>query len=260
MSGNDGSAFLSSVERMIDEAIARMDLPPGLAEQIRVCRSVYHVRFPVRLRGEFRVFQGWRATHSEHRLPTKGGIRYAPEVNEAEVEALATLMTFKCALVDVPFGGSKGGLRIDPRAYSREEIETITRRFTIELDRKGYVSPSQNVPAPDMGTGEREMAWIANTYRTLHPDDIDAEACVTGKPPQMGGIRGRVEATGRGVQYGLQEFFRHPDDVKEAGLDGDLARWSACTRTCGRRGALWAFPTASPSPTVRRCWSTTATS
>jgi glutamate dehydrogenase (NAD(P)+) len=222
MSTNDGLAFLASVGRMIDDAMAHIDLPPGLAEEIRVCRSIYHVRFPVKIRGEFRVFQGWRATHSEHRLPTKGGIRYSPEVNEKEVEALASLMTFKCALVDVPFGGSKGGLRVDPREYSRDEIETITRRFTIELERKGYVSPSQNVPAPDMGTGEREMAWIATTYRTLHPDDIDAEACVTGKPAQMGGIRGRVEATGRGVQNGLQEFFRHPDDVKEAGLDGNL--------------------------------------
>ncbi len=222
MSAKNGSGFLHSVEKMIDHAIERMDLPPGLADELRVCRSVYHVRFPVKLRGEYRVFEGWRATHSEHRLPVKGGIRYAPEVDQDEVEALATLMTLKCALVDVPFGGSKGGLRIDPREYDRDEIESITRFFTIELDKKGYISPSTNVPAPDMGTGEREMAWIANTYRTLHPDDINAEDCVTGKPPQMGGIRGRVEATGRGVQNGIQEFFRHPDDVRSAGLDGGL--------------------------------------
>ena len=168
------------------------------------------------------LFQGWRVTHSEHKLPAKGGIRFAPDVDQDEVEALAMLMTFKCAVVDVPFGGAKGALRIDPREYDRDEMEKITRRFAIELDRKGYLSPSTNVPAPDMGTGEREMAWIANSYRTLHPEDIDAEACVTGKPPQMGGIRGRVEATGRGVQNGLQELFRHPDDVKEAGLEGGL--------------------------------------
>ncbi len=217
-----GSGFLESVEHMIDVALARMDLPPGLGDQLRVCRSVYKVRFPVKIRGEFRVFEGWRATHSEHRLPSKGGIRFAPHVDEAEVEALATLMTFKCAIVDVPFGGSKGGLRLDPAEFTRDEMELITRRFTIELERKGYVSPSLNVPAPDMGTGEREMAWIANTYRTLHPEDINAEACVTGKPVAMGGIRGRVEATGRGVQNGLQEFFRHADDVKDAGLDGSL--------------------------------------
>ncbi len=222
MVAKGGSSFLASVEHMVDKAIGCMDLPPGLGDQLRVCRSVYKVRFPVHIRGEFRVFEGWRATHSEHKLPSKGGIRYAPSVDEAEVEALATLMTFKCAVVDVPFGGSKGGLRIDPTEYTRDELEAITRRFTVELERKGYISPSQNVPAPDMGTGEREMAWIATTYRTLHPNDINAEACVTGKPPQMGGIRGRVEATGRGVQNGLQEFFRHPDDVKDAGLEGSL--------------------------------------
>jgi glutamate dehydrogenase (NAD(P)+) len=222
MSDIDGSGFLDSVARMIDTAIELMDLPPGLGDQLRVCRSTYKVRFAVKIRGEFRVFEGWRATHSDHRLPSKGGIRYAPTVGESEVEALATLMTFKCALVDVPFGGAKGGLRIDPGEYTRDELEQITRRFTIELARKGYVSPSQNVPAPDMGTGEREMAWIATTYRTLHPEDIDAEACVTGKPPQMGGIRGRVEATGRGVQNGLQEFFRHADDVNHAALEGTL--------------------------------------
>jgi glutamate dehydrogenase (NAD(P)+) len=207
---------------MIDQAMVGLDLPPGLADVIGQCRSVYHVRFPIRVRGEFRMFEGWRATHSEHRLPAKGGIRFATCVNADEVEALATLMTFKCAVVDVPFGGAKGGLRIDPGAYEREELEAITRRFTIELDRKGYISPSQNVPAPDMGTGPREMAWMATTYRTLHPEDIDAEACITGKPPEMGGIQGRVEATGRGVQYGLQAFFRHPSDVKEAGLEGGL--------------------------------------
>ncbi len=217
-----GSGFLASVNRMIDEAVARLELPDGLAEQIRVCNSVYHVRFYLKLRGRYQMFEGWRATHSEHRLPAKGGLRFAPGVNADEVEALAALMTFKCAVVDVPFGGSKGGLRIDPREWDRDELERIVRRFTIELERKGYISPSQNVPAPDMGTGEREMAWIANTYRTLHPEDIDAEACVTGKPPAMGGIRGRVEATGRGVKYGLEEFFRHPEARQAAGLDGGL--------------------------------------
>jgi glutamate dehydrogenase (NAD(P)+) len=217
------SGFLDSVNRMIDEAVSRLDLPDGLAEQIRVCNSVYHVRFYLRLRGRYEMFEGWRATHSEHRLPAKGGLRFAMSVDAEEVEALAALMTFKCAVVDVPFGGSKGGLKIDPRAWDRDEMERIVRRFTIELERKGYISPSQNVPAPDMGTGEREMAWIANTYRTLHPEDIDAEACVTGKPPEMGGIRGRVEATGRGVQFGLQEFFRHENAVRAANLEGGLA-------------------------------------
>ena len=222
MSGNGESTFLESVGKMLDAAIAKMDLPPGLAEEIRGCNSVYQVRFPVRIDGKFHVFMGWRATHSEHRLPAKGGIRYSPEVNQAEVEALATLMTFKCAVVAVPFGGAKGGLRINPRDYARDDLERITRRFTLELAKKDYISPSLNVPAPDMGTGPQEMAWIATTYRMLHPENIDAEACVTGKPPEMGGIRGRVEATGRGVQYGLQTFFENGEDVREAGMDGGL--------------------------------------
>jgi glutamate dehydrogenase (NAD(P)+) len=223
MSQAKTSTFLSSVESMLNRAMGLMDLPPGLGEVLQQCRAVYQMRFPVKIAGKWQLFEGWRANHSEHLLPTKGGIRYAPEVDQEEVEALATLMTFKCAVVDVPFGGAKGGLKIDPRKYERHQMERITRRFALELDKRGFISPSQNVPAPDMGTGAREMAWMADTYRTLHPDDIDAIACITGKPPQMGGIRGRVQATGRGVQYSLREFFCHPEDVEKAGLDGDLA-------------------------------------
>ena len=222
MSAERDLSFLESVNRAFDRAVGLLDLPPGLSEQIKECNSIFQVRFPVEIRGEYRVFRGWRATHSEHRLPAKGGIRFAPEVGQDEVEALAALMTYKCAIVDVPFGGSKGGLCINPRDYSEEELERITRRFARELAKKGYISPSLNVPAPDMGTGPREMAWIADTYQTLFPSEIDAAACVTGKPREAGGIAGRVEATGRGVQFGLREFFRHPEDVKEAGLDGDL--------------------------------------
>ena len=217
------SGFLTSVNRMFDEAVALLDLPPGLAEVIRGCNSVYMVRFQVKLRGEYKVFHGWRATHSEHRLPTKGGIRFAPQVDQQEVEALAALMSYKCAIVDVPFGGAKGGLAIDPRAWERDELEAITRRFTIELAKKDYIHPALNVPAPDMGTGPREMGWIANTYRILHPEEINAWACVTGKPRELGGINGRVEATGRGVQFGIQAFFSHPEDVSAAGLEGGLA-------------------------------------
>ena len=156
------SEFLRSVNHMYDRAVATLDLPPGLVEQIRACNSMIRVRFAVKLRDEYRVFSGWRAVHSEHRLPVKGGIRYAPSVDEDEVEALAALMSYKCALVDVPFGGSKGGLSIDPREYHEDELEVITRRFTQELSRKGFLGPSVNVPAPDMGTGTREMAWIAD--------------------------------------------------------------------------------------------------
>ena len=215
-------SFLESVNRMFDRAVATMDLPPGLAEQIRGCNNVYQVRFGLEFDDGYRTFTGWRAVHSEHRLPAKGGIRYASVVDQAEVEALAALMSYKCAVVDVPFGGSKGGLLIEPRQYSEDDLERITRRFARELIKKDYISPSLNVPAPDVGTGAREMAWIADTYRTLKPEDIDAVGCVTGKPVSQGGIAGRTEATGRGVQYGLQEFFRHADDVQRAGLTGGL--------------------------------------
>ncbi|WP_255471251.1 Glu/Leu/Phe/Val dehydrogenase [Paracoccus sp. M683] len=207
---------------MFTHAASLMDLPQGLEEKIRVCNSTYTVRFGVRMRGGIHTITGYRSVHSEHMEPVKGGIRYAMSVSQDEVEALAALMTYKCALVEVPFGGSKGGLAIDPRAYTEEELERITRRFTYELSRRSLISPSQNVPAPDMGTGEREMAWMADAYKRLHPDDIDARGCVTGKPVSFGGIQGRVEATGRGVQYAIHEFFRHPEAMKTAGLEGGL--------------------------------------
>lgn len=214
--------FLEGVNRAVDRAGAVLNLPRGLLDEIKACNSVYQVRFPVRIRGEYKVFCGWRATHSEHRLPAKGGIRFSPDVTQEDVEAMAALMTYKCAIVDVPFGGSKGGLQIDPSQYDETELERITRRFARELIKKGYISPAENVPAPDLGTGPREMAWIADTYRTYCPGDINAIACVTGKPVTQGGILGRIEATGRGVQYGIREFFRHPEDVALAGLDGGL--------------------------------------
>lgn len=216
------SGFLSSLNHMIDRAFGAMDLPQGLTEQIKATNSLYRVNFPVELRGEIHVFTGWRAVHSEHRLPSKGGIRFSPIVNRDEIEALAALMSYKCAIVDVPFGGSKGGLVIDPSQWQEPELKLITKRFAYELAKKGYISPSENVPAPDVGTGEREMAWIADTYRMLYPEDLNAIACVTGKPVSQGGIVGRTEATGRGLHYGLQEFFRHPEDVKAAGLSGGL--------------------------------------
>ncbi|WP_377513258.1 Glu/Leu/Phe/Val dehydrogenase [Octadecabacter sp. R77987] len=207
---------------MFNRAVALMDLSPGLEEKIRVCNATYTVRFGVRLRGSLHTFTGYRSVHSEHMEPVKGGIRYAMGVNQDEVEALAALMTYKCALVEAPFGGSKGGLRIDPREWDEHELEQITRRFAYELAKRDLIHPSQNVPAPDMGTGEREMAWIADQYRRMNTTDINAAACVTGKPTNAGGIQGRTEATGRGVQYALREFFRHPEDMKAAGLTGTL--------------------------------------
>lgn len=217
------TSFRASVDRMFTHAAGMMALPPGLEEKIRVCNSTYTVRFGVRLRGEIQTFTGYRSVHSEHMEPVKGGIRYSLDVTQDEVEALAALMTYKCALVEVPFGGSKGGLCIDPRIWDEDELERITRRFTYELSRRNLISPSQNVPAPDMGTGEREMAWMADAYKRLHPDDINAKACVTGKPRTAGGIDGRVEATGRGVQYAVRELFRHDDVMRRAGLEGELA-------------------------------------
>ncbi|MEM7218423.1 MAG: Glu/Leu/Phe/Val dehydrogenase [Pseudomonadota bacterium] len=213
---------MASVEQMFNRAANVLDFPPGLIHKIRVCNSTYAVRFGVRLRGEIHTFEGYRAVHSEHMEPVKGGIRYAMTVDQDEVEALAALMTFKCALVEAPFGGSKGGLRVNPAEWEEHELERITRRFAYELAKRDLISPSQNVPAPDMGTGEREMAWIADEYRRLNPTDIDAKACVTGKPVGKGGIAGRVEATGRGVQYALQSFFRYPEDIKAANLEGTL--------------------------------------
>ncbi len=222
MTGIKEPSFRESVDLMFNRAASLMDLPPGLEEKIRVCNATYTVRFGVRLRGQIHTFTGYRSVHSEHMEPVKGGIRYALAVNQDEVEALAALMTYKCALVEAPFGGSKGGLCIDPRQYEEHEMEQITRRFAYELAKRDLINPSQNVPAPDMGTGEREMAWMADQYARMNTTDINARACVTGKPLNAGGIAGRVEATGRGIQYALREFFRNPEDVKKANLSGTL--------------------------------------
>lgn len=222
MQNQQEPSFRQSVDLMFNRAVALMDLPPGLEEKIRVCNATYTVRFGVRLRGQIQTFTGFRSVHSEHMEPVKGGIRFATGVNQDEVEALAALMTYKCALVETPFGGSKGGLAIDPREYEEYELEMITRRFAYELIKRDLIHPSQNVPAPDMGTSEREMSWIADQYNRMNTTDINSKACVTGKPLNAGGIQGRVEATGRGVQYALREFFRYPEDAAKAGLSGML--------------------------------------
>jgi glutamate dehydrogenase (NAD(P)+) len=214
-------SFRESVNLCCDLAMTTLDIPEGMAKYIRNVNNVYQVRFPVKIKGQIETFIGWRAVHSDHKLPAKGGIRFAPSVNQDEVEALAALMSYKCALVDVPFGGSKGGLLIDPKKYERDEMERITRRFAFELIQKDYIGSATNVPAPDMGTGQREMAWIVSTYAAHRHGDINQLGCVTGKPVSMGGIQGRIEATGRGVVFGLREFFRHPEDVKKAGLQGN---------------------------------------
>lgn len=215
-------SFRDSVDLMAARAFDLMNVSKALATKIRVCNSTYIVRFGVKLRGEIHTFTGYRSVHSEHAEPVKGGIRYALNVNQNEVEALAALMTYKCSLVEVPFGGSKGGLCINPSDWNEDELERITRRFASELIKRDLIHPSQNVPAPDMGTSEREMAWIADQYKRIYTTDINARACVTGKPVATGGIAGRIEATGRGVQYALEEFFRHPKDVEKTGLTPTL--------------------------------------
>ena len=212
------TSFLGSVESYIANAMQHMDLSDGLAERITQCNSTYTVRFGVRLRGRMFSFTGWRSVHSEHCEPVKGGIRYSPDANEKEVEALAALMSLKCSLADVPFGGSKGALCIDPNEWEPHELERITRRFTQELTKRGLIGPGQNVPAPDMGTGEREMAWMADEFRRANPMDVvSAKACVTGKPLSKGGIAGRTEATGRGVQYAIHSYLK---DTNFRGVNG----------------------------------------
>ncbi len=215
--------FLADVDSMYRQAAALVPMQEGLAEKIRICNETYTARFGVRLRGKMHTFEGWRAVHANHPAPAKGGIRFAPDVYQDEVEALAALMTYKCALMDLPFGGSKGGLKIDVSEWSDAELERITRRFTQELVRQNFLGPSLNVPAPDVGTSEKAMVWMANEYQRMRPEDINAAGCVTGKPVAAGGIAGRNEATGRGVQYAIREFFRTPVDRKRVRVPDKLA-------------------------------------
>ena len=234
--GTKMRTFNESIYLMVDRAIKVLDLDQGTAQAIKSCNSVLQIKFPVMIRGKVEVFTGWRAVHSSHRLPAKGGIRFAPYANQDEVEALAALMSYKCAVVDVPFGGSKGALIVDPNEYNRNEMERITRRFTHELILKGFLNPATNVPAPDLGTSQREMAWIADTYKHLNPEDINYMACVTGKPVEHGGIRGRLEATGRGVQFAIKEFFRHKEDLKRANLSSGLGHKRVVIQGLGNVG------------------------
>jgi len=228
--------FLQSVQSYITNAMQFIDLPEGLAKRITQCNSTYTVRFGVRLRGRMFSFTGWRSVHSEHREPVKGGIRYSLDADAQEVEALAALMSLKCSLVDIPFGGSKGALKINPKDWNPAELERITRRFAQELSKRGLIGPGTNVPAPDMGTGEREMAWMADEFRRANPADlIHSSACVTGKPLSKGGIAGRTEATGRGVQYAIQAYL---NDQRFKGVSGirDLSKLTVTVQGFGNVG------------------------
>jgi glutamate dehydrogenase (NAD(P)+) len=211
--------FFDSVTRSFDKAAKFTQWEAGILNQIKACNAVYRMKFPIkRDDGSIEVVEAYRAQHSHHKTPTKGGIRFSEAVDQDEVMALAALMTYKCAIVNVPFGGAKGGIKINPREYSSFELQKITRRYTSELVRKNFIGPGTDVPAPDYGTGEKEMAWILDTYIAMHPGEVDAMGCVTGKPVAQGGVRGRKEATGLGVFYGVREVCSMPEIMEKLGL------------------------------------------
>jgi glutamate dehydrogenase (NAD(P)+) len=232
--------FYGSVLSFFENAATHTNLHRGILDQIRACNSVYRMRFPIKVGKEVKVIEAYRVQHSHHRLPTKGGIRYSNHVNQEEVMALATLMSFKCAIVDVPFGGAKGGVKVNPWEYSEYELEKITRRYTTELVKRNMIGPSIDVPAPDYGTGSREMAWIYDTYRAFNEKEIDAAGCVTGKPVNQGGIRGRTEATGRGVFYGIREACNNKTDMKKLGMDLGIAGKTMVVQGLGNVGSYTA--------------------
>jgi glutamate dehydrogenase (NAD(P)+) len=237
---NQELSFLDGVNYNFDKAAAYTKIPDGLLEQIKVCNSVYSMKFPVKIGNKYEVIEAYRVQHSHHRLPTKGGIRYSSHVNQQEVMALASLMSYKCAIVDVPFGGAKGGVKITPWNYSEDELERITRRYTAELVRKNFIGPAIDVPAPDYGTGAREMAWILDTYMTFKSGEIDGVGCVTGKPVNQHGIRGRTEATGRGVYYGLKEMMSHEKDMQELGMQPGMGGKTMIVQGLGNVGSYTA--------------------
>ncbi len=230
--------FLGSVQRFFDKAAPHTGLHAGLLEQIRHCNAIYKMNFPVKFGKEYRIIEAYRVQHSHHRTPTKGGIRYSNHVNQEEVMALATLMSYKCAIVDVPFGGAKGGVKINPWELTTFQREKVTRRYTMELINRNFIGPSIDVPAPDYGTGGQEMAWIYDTYRTFKGDDIDAAGCVTGKPANLNGIKGRVEATGRGVYYGIRSVVDQEKDMKKIGLTAGIAGKKMIIQGLGNVGSF----------------------
>jgi glutamate dehydrogenase (NAD(P)+) len=214
--------FFEAVEKSFDKAAKFTNLDPGVLEQIKQCNSVYRMFFPVKIGDKIEVIKAYRVQHSHHKSPCKGGIRFSLSVNLDEVMALAALMTYKCAIVNVPFGGAKGGITIDPKRYTPYELEKITRRYTSELIKKNFIGPGIDVPAPDYGTGEREMAWILDTYMSMRPGEVDAMGCVTGKPVSQGGVRGRREATGLGVFYGIREVCNMQDIMHKLNLQSGV--------------------------------------
>ncbi len=229
-------SFFDSVTKSFDKAAKFTTWDPGILEQIKACNSIYSMKFPVKIGDNIEVIEAYRVQHSHHKTPCKGGIRFSMGVNQDEVMALAALMTYKCAIVNVPFGGGKGGIKIDPKKYSAYDLEKITRRYTAELIKKNFIGPGTDVPAPDYGTGAREMAWILDTYVAMHPGEVDAAACVTGKPLSQGGVRGRTEATGMGVFFGIREICNMPNAMKKLGLSLGVAGKSVVIQGMGNVG------------------------
>lgn len=236
MKNNSIPNFKENVDAFVLKASKALKFSDDLIDHIRSTHSVLQVNVGIKIKNKIKNFTGWRAVHSEHRLPSKGGIRFSAEVNQDETEALAALMTYKCAVVDIPFGGSKGSLKIDPKQYSEEELKLITHIYAEKLIKKGFLSPAINVPAPDVGTGEREMVWIMDTYKNLFPNDINYLACVTGKPVAYGGIRGRAQATGRGVEESIREYLRHEQFYKRTKLNPDLSKNKIVIQGFGKVG------------------------
>lgn len=236
MSGHQEYSFFGAVEKSFDKAAKFTNWDPGILEQIKQCNSVYRMHFPVKIGDKIEVIKAYRVQHSHHKTPCKGGIRFATAVNLDEVMALAALMTYKCAIVNVPFGGAKGGISIDPKNYTPYELEKITRRYTHELIKKNFIGPGTDVPAPDYGTGEREMAWILDTYTSMNPGEVEALGCVTGKPVSQGGVRGRREATGLGVFYGIREVCSMPDVMQKLGLELGIEGKSVVVQGLGNVG------------------------
>lgn len=236
MSSHQDYSFFGAVEKSFDKAAAFTNWDPGVLEQIKQCNAVYRMHFPVKVGDKIEVIKAYRVQHSHHKTPCKGGIRFATNVNLDEVMALAALMTFKCAIVNVPFGGAKGGITIDPRKYSVYELEKITRRYTAELIKKNFIGPGVDVPAPDYGTGEREMSWILDTYASMRPGEIDALGCVTGKPVTQGGVRGRREATGLGVFFGVREVCKMKDLMDKLGLSTGIEGKTVVVQGLGNVG------------------------
>ena len=220
---NPEYSFFDAVCKSFDKAAAYTNFDAGILEQIKQCNSVLRLHFPVKIGDKVEVIKAYRVQHSHHKLPCKGGIRFSEMVNLDEVMALAALMTYKCAIVNVPFGGAKGGISINPKKYNTYDLERITRRYTSELIKKKFIGPGEDVPAPDYGTGEREMSWILDTYMAMHPGEVEALGCVTGKPITQGGVRGRKEATGLGVFFGIREVCNNLDMMKKLGMSTGIA-------------------------------------